>query len=158
MKKNGIDHSFKKLARHLTEAVVLTDSKGRITWTNSAFRKLCGYTTKEVIGRKQGHFLEGKQTDAKTVRALHKAVKKGDSIQVEIVNYHKNGTPYWASVSITPVKGDHGQVTGFIAIEKDTTKHHETLASLEQQIVQVYNALLLSEAEEEASINHAEAI
>ena len=152
MKTDTTDRSFKQLARQLSEAVVLTDTKGCITWTNRAFRRLCGYTLKEVLGRKPGHFLQGKHTNKKTVRALHSAVKNGTAIQVEIVNYHKNGTPYWASVSITPIMGKKDQLEGFVAIEKDTTAQHQQLTSLETEVVQVYNALLLSEGKEGAFI------
>jgi c-di-GMP-specific phosphodiesterase len=73
-------------------------------------------------------------------------------IQVEMVNYHKNGTPYWASVSITPIQGKKDQRDGFVAIEKETTAQHQQLTSMEEPVVQVYNALLLSEGDEGTGI------
>ena len=125
--------------------MVITDRKGRITWTNDSFLQLCGYSSEEVVGQKPGSILQGERSDPEAIRAMGDAIKKGMGIEVEMINYHKNGSPYWVAVSITPIKGRRNQVTGFLAIERNTTQHHDEVAFLERQVVQVYNALLLAE-------------
>ena len=143
MKKIGIDLSFKELTQHLNEPIVMTDHKGCFAWANDSFHRLCGYSCEEMIGQKPGKMLQGEQSDPGTVCAMRGAVEQGVGIQVEMVNYHKDNTPYWVSISITPIKSDRGQLQGFLAIEKETTQQHEQVASLEQHVVQVYNALML---------------
>ena len=54
---------FKATANHLSDAVLITDPQGRITWSNRAFKKLCGYNLNEVIGQHPGTLLQGKGTD-----------------------------------------------------------------------------------------------
>jgi len=143
MKNIGIDLSFKELTQYLNEPIVMTDRKGCFAWANDSFHRLCGYSRDEMIGQKPGKMLQGEQSDLETVCAMRGAVEQGVGIQVEMVNYHKNGTPYWVSISITPIKGDRDQLEGFLAVEQNTTLQHEQVASLEQHVVQVYNALLL---------------
>jgi PAS domain S-box-containing protein len=146
MKTLSEDCSFKKLAHNVSEAVVLTDADGCIVWTNPAFETLCGYSLEESLGRKPQDFLQGKKTDQNTVLSLSEAVRNGKGIEIDIVNYHKNGAPYWASISITPIRGDNDALEGFIWIERDSTKNHIQVESLEEQVLHIYNALLLSEA------------
>jgi PAS domain S-box-containing protein len=140
------DLSFISLARHISDAVVLTDREGCIVWTNHAFHQLCGYSHKQTQGRKPGHLLQGKNTDPATAQALSDAVHSGNYIRTEILNYHKKGHPYWVSVAITPIENDSGDVEGFMAIERDVTDSQLHIHSLEHQVTQVYSALLQSEA------------
>ena len=142
---------FKEVAERMPEAVVVTDDKGRIAWTNPAFHELCGFTPEEVKGRKPGSFLQGSDTDPETIRALRKAVKRESAFRTEILNYHKDGHPYWASVSITPMRDAKGALEGFVAIECDVTAKRERFDSLEEQVVHVYSALLTVESEHASS-------
>jgi len=139
--------SFISLAQQMPDAVVLTDRKGCIVWTNHAFHQLCGYTHKETRGRKPGHLLQGKNTDPATAHALSEAVRSGHYIRTEILNYHKKGHPYWVSIAITPIKNDSEDVEGFIAIEREVTNCQFHIDALEHQVTDLYSTLLLSEAE-----------
>ncbi|MFQ3224710.1 MAG: PAS domain S-box-containing protein [Lentimonas sp.] len=141
------DRSFISLARHISDAVVLTDREGCIVWTNHAFHQLCGYTHKETQGRKPGHLLQGKNTDPATAQALRHAVQSGNYIRTEMLNYHKKGHPYWVSIAITPIKNDSEEVEGFMAIQRELTHSQLHIEALELQVTQVYSTLLLSEAE-----------
>ena len=91
---------------HFSDAIVVTDADGLIEWTNHAFDMLCGYSKKEVLGSRPGDFLQGENTNQETVRALRDARVKGEYINTEILNHHKNGHPYWVSISITPIRDD----------------------------------------------------
>jgi PAS domain S-box-containing protein len=146
MNIRGQSLSFKALAHNVSDAVVMTDADGSITWTNPAFRKLCGYSHKETLGRKLGQLLQGKNTDSTTAQALRDAVRNGQYIQSEILNYHKDGHSYWVSTSITPIKNDTGKLEGFVAIERDVTSSQLHAQALEKQVTQIYSALLRSAA------------
>jgi len=133
------------IAEQMPEAVVLTDEKGKIVWVNLAFEKMCGYSRKNVRGKKPGDFLQGQDTDQNTVRAFGAAVKKGKRHQADILNYHKNGCPYWARVSITPLRGKSGALEGFIAIERDVTKERNDMEELRGEVVGLYSTVLNEE-------------
>lgn len=137
--------ALKTIARQLPEAVVLADEKGRITWSNPAFEKLCGYSPSEVLGRTPGKLLQGKDTDRKTVREFHVAVKAGIGMQADILNYHKDEHSYWARVSLTPLHDATGSLQGFVAIERDVTEEHQKLQELHGEVVVLYSTILREE-------------
>ena len=98
-------------------ARVDTDESGNITATNPAFSALCGYSFKEVAGRKPGNILQGADTDQNEVAKIRSALKAGKSVEARLVNYHKNSSPYRVHISITPRHDDGGNLTGFSATE-----------------------------------------
>ena len=120
------------VAKKTDNIVVVTDVEGMITWVNEAFSKLTGYEPNEVTGKKPGSFLQGKDTDPKTVKKISEAIKARKSYNGEIYNYDKNGKGYWLSISITPMTNEEGEIEGFIAIELDITSKKENEQKLEE--------------------------
>lgn len=123
--KKQAEDEVKKLgviAQKTLNAVITTDAKGVATWANEGFERITGYKVEELIGMKPGELLQGENSDPKTVEAMRKAIKNGEPFNGEIYNYSKSGKGYWLSVNITPLKDDHGTLTGFIAIESDITE------------------------------------
>lgn len=137
--------ALKTIAKQMSEAVVLADRNGRITWVNPAFEKLCGYAPSEVLGKEPGKILQGEETDPETARELSVAVKEGLSLRTDILNYHKDGHSYWAKVSIAPIRNAADALLGFIAIERDITSEHENLEELHSEVVELYTSVLLEE-------------
>jgi len=99
-------------------ARVETDLEGRIQAINPAFSGLCGYSFQEVKGRKPGSFLQGPETDEAAIQTLRDAIAALCPVEVNLINYHKDGSPYKVWISITPKVDDDGKVIGFCAIEK----------------------------------------
>lgn len=138
--------SFVDIAVCLPDAVVVADTNGLIRWCNPAFTELCGYTQREVIGQRPGAFLQGEETDPNTVRAIHNALDAREQIAAEILNYHKNGHSYWVSMQITPISTEAGELRGYIAVEREISDVKRCLANVESHVVELYGALLCSEA------------
>jgi PAS domain S-box-containing protein len=136
---------FQEAASQLSEAVIITDADAKITWVNPAFFRLSGYKLKECLGKHPSMLLQGKSTDPETLEAIRQAVDNGLYLRTEVLSYHKKGHPYWAFLSIAPIKDPSGERTGFIVIEHDITDEHIQVESMEKQIVEVYGALLSSE-------------
>ncbi|WP_322497008.1 PAS domain S-box protein [Chloroflexus sp.] len=113
------------VARYTDNAVIITDRNGLIEWINEGFTRISGYTLDEVRGREPGEFLHGPETDPATVAAISQALRNGESIKAEIVNYTKQGRPYWLALDISPVYDDQHNLTHFIAIESDITHQKE---------------------------------
>jgi PAS domain S-box-containing protein len=91
-----------------------------LIYVNKGFEQLTGYSANDVLGR-NCRFLQGEDTDPVTVATIRNAVEAGRECVVEILNYHKNGQPFWNRLSITPVKNESGVVTHFIGIQSDVT-------------------------------------
>lgn len=133
---------FKKTARNLSVAILLTNAEGRITWTNPAFKKLCGYSLKEIVGRKPGSFLQGPDTDSETIAEMHHNMVNRRYSQVEVLNYHKKGHPYWASISIDPCFDGNGKLEGHVGVAQDISKKKFEIDQMEQDLVALYSTLL----------------
>ena len=133
--------SLAALAEQLSDAIVFTDPKGRITWLNPAFTRLCGYTLEELRGRKPGPILQGPDTDPESAALLHHALRERHPVTVEIVNYRKDGAPYTVSISLCPLRNRAGRLTGFMAVERETSHLHRELRRLENEVAQLYGIL-----------------
>lgn len=116
------DHEKLSLVARLTHnGVLITDRLGRIEWANEAFSRLCGWPTREVIGRKPGEFLRGPGTDPATVEMMRRKVRAGEAFACEVLNYSRDGGSYWVSLDVQPVQSVEGRVTGFVAVQADVT-------------------------------------
>jgi len=120
------------VAAKTDNGVILTDLEGRVKWLNPGFTNISGYTLDELLGRKPGTVLQGPLSDPVTIRAISEALRRRERIETEIINYHKEGHPYWLHLEIVPVRDDDGEVVEFIALELDVTKRRETEDKLRQ--------------------------
>ena len=125
-----------RVARGTTNGVIITDSAGRIEWLNEGFTRISGYTIEEVRGKKPGQLLQGKDSDPQTLRTMNNAITEQRSFEVELINYHKSGRPYWIHINCDPLFTDDGELQGFMAIESDVTERKH-LEQIKEQFVSV---------------------
>ncbi|EPS66185.1 phototropin-1, partial [Genlisea aurea] len=95
-----------------------------ILYASAGFFKMTGYTSKEVIGR-NCRFLQGKETNPDDVAKIREALEKGNSYCGRLLNYKKDGTPFWNLLTIAPIKHDNGQVLKYIGMQIEVSKHTE---------------------------------
>lgn len=131
------------VAARTTNAVILTDEKGRVVWVNEGFQRVTGYTFEDVRGRKPGEVLQGPGTDAETVRRIGKHLRKGEGFSESILNYHKNGSAYWVSFEVQPIHDSEGRLTNFMAIQTDITARR---AAQQRLTIQFEVSRVLAEA------------
>jgi PAS domain S-box-containing protein len=129
---DGAGDLFTAAFRSANMAMVVTDphqADNPIVMANDAFARLTGYSTQEVIGR-NCRFLQGPNTDEATVRALQAALATGQGADVEILNYRKDGKPFWNSLVISPIRNASGEPTYFFASQSDISAKKQTEAEL----------------------------
>ena len=124
----------------ITEAEPLNEPGPRIIFANEAFTKMTGYTEAEIIGKTPLIF-QGPKTDLIELERLKNCLKKGESCEVTVVNYKKNGDEFWNNFTASPVSHDKGGHTHFIYVEKDITdrKNEELLKELLRKIRIIFN-------------------
>ena len=120
------------VAEKTDNAVIVTDTEGRIVWCNPGFTSITGYEMDEVLGLRPGEFLQGEATDSATVANISSAIKDGRRIEVELLNYNKVGESYWINLEIVPVYDDAGQLQRFIALESNITAQKEMNLALQK--------------------------
>ena len=97
------------------EGFVMTGPDGLVQWINPAFTAMCGYTLDELHGTKLGPILQGRDTDHGSADRMRRAVHESRPCTETILNYHKNGQPYWVEIAITPILDDAGAMRWFVA-------------------------------------------
>ena len=97
------------------EGFVMTGPDGLVQWINPAFTAMCGYTLDELHGKKLGPILQGRDTDHGSADRMRRAVYESRPCTETILNYHKNGQPYWVEIAITPILDDAGAMRWFVA-------------------------------------------
>ncbi len=120
-------------------AIVITGRDGRIVTINQAFTDLTGYMPEEAIGQTPRILKSGQQDEA-FYRELWKTILSGNVWRGRLVNKRKDGSLYTEEMTITPVPGEQGRITHFIAIKSDVTER-----------VRVQQALKQAKAEAEAA-------
>ncbi|WP_020402830.1 PAS domain S-box protein [Gracilimonas tropica] len=109
--------------------IILNAEKGKhgreIIFTNHAFTELTGYTAEEVIGETL-HFLNGPETDPQVRAKLRTAMDNRKDVEVEFINYKKNGEKFWINTSMVPVQNSDGEYTHWVAIGRDITEQKKT--------------------------------
>lgn len=111
----------------ITEANSLNEPEGpRIVYVNRAFTERTGYSADEIIGMTP-RVLQGKQTDRAVLKRIREALEKRSGVRAELINYTKQGKPYWIELEVTPLRDRDGVLTHYIGISRDITekKHAE---------------------------------
>jgi PAS domain-containing protein len=62
-------------------------------------------------------FLQGEGTDPKEVAKLRTAIKAGEPVSCRLLNYRKDGTPFWNLLTMTPIKTPDGKVSKFVGVQ-----------------------------------------
>jgi len=110
-----------KVAEETDNAVILTDTAGKTTWVNKGFTRISGYESEDVLGLTPGDILQGADTSRHVVERIGKALAQQEGFDCELLNYHKNGTPYWIKIICQPLY-EEDVLIGYMAIESDITE------------------------------------
>lgn len=92
-----------------------------IIYVSPGFTDMTGYDAKEMIN-KNCRVLQGPQTNPDAVRKIREAISRQKHVRVIILNYKKNGKPFWNLVHINPVHDADGKLISFVGCQTDVTK------------------------------------
>jgi PAS domain S-box-containing protein len=118
--KRYYKESLKKSLGQYDFNFVLTDPRlpdNPIVYASEGFCSMSGYEHHEVIGR-NCRFLQGPNTDRRTVLEIRDAVREERPCQVHILNYTKHGNPFWNLFYMAPVYSrEDGTVVHFVGVQ-----------------------------------------
>ncbi len=103
--------------------MVVTDPRqtdNPIVLANAAFLEMTGYSGDEILGR-NCRFLQGPETDPATVEEIRSAIIDRRELEVEILNYHRDGRPFWNQLLISPVFDEDGTLCFYFASQIDVS-------------------------------------
>ena len=101
----------------------VTKGDGRsVVYASEWVEALTGYAPEDFIGR-DFSFLQGRGTDTGTIHKIRKKALEAphEPVEVVILNYKKDGTPFWKLLNIIPIMDEVGQVKAFLGTHVDVT-------------------------------------
>ncbi len=101
-----------------TDIIVITDTKGLITYVNPAFEKTTGYSREEALGKNTSLLQSGKQ-DEMFYHELWQTISGGKTWSGRFVNRKKDGAKYTEEATISPVFSDRGEIVNYVAVKRD---------------------------------------
>lgn len=113
------------IAEQTSNAVLITDTEGKITFANDAFEKMTGFQEQEVLNKVPGSFLQGEDSNPEAIQTMREAIKAVKAFNVEIINYTKSKQKYWINIQCEPMFGDEKEHVGYFSIQSDITKQKE---------------------------------
>lgn len=120
-----------------TDCVTITDANldfpgPEIVYVNPAFTRMTGYSFDEAVGQTP-RMLQGPKTDRLMMARLKQTLRQGQMFYGETVNYRKDGSEFNIEWHIAPIKNATGEVTHYVAIQRDITQRKQFEAELAQQ-------------------------
>ncbi len=116
------EHLFRYLVDGVKDyAIFLLTPSGNIASWNAGAERIKGYRAEEIIGKHFRIFYpEKEKLERKPEKELDMALERGQ-FQEEGWRLRKDGTRFWASVLVTPIRDEHGELRGFGKIIRDLT-------------------------------------
>lgn len=111
-----------EIVKQSPASVLLTDTDNIIEYANPRYTELTGFDYEEIAGKKSAKIKPINNQDANVV---WDKVKKGNVWRGEVISVKKDNVPYWASLSLAPLKNEHGKIIHYLSIEQDITQQKE---------------------------------
>jgi PAS domain S-box-containing protein len=106
-------------------AIFVLDPDGKILTWNPGAQAMKGYTRDEIVGKHFSKFYPSEAVQSGwPQRELTLAEKEGRFAD-EGWRVRKDGTTFWASVIISPLRGADGKLSGFAKVTQDLTARRE---------------------------------
>jgi len=104
--------------------MIITDTDGVIEYANAKLYEVTGFSPDEIIG-KTPRVIKSGNTPAAIYEELWRTIKAGKVWSSEIEDRRKDGSTFWADVTIAPIRSHDGVVTHYSAIHDNITMRKE---------------------------------
>lgn len=122
-------------------AIFMLDAEGKISTWNLGAQRLKGYAPEEIIGRHLSQFYTKEDVESGKVDRALKTADTAGRFEDEGWRLRKDGSRFWASVTITALRDHNGKLLGFSKITRDLTdrkRAEEALSRSEAQLRAIF--------------------
>jgi PAS domain S-box-containing protein len=138
----------KMISEVMDYAIILLDADGKVLDWNKGAEKLKGYTAKEIVGKSFRLFYPKEDKERKLPEALLAEAAKNGTANHEGWRIRKDGTRFWASISITSLHDDKGKIIGYSKVTRDLTERkiaEDRVSNVFEELRQANESLKQSE-------------
>ncbi|MCP4597008.1 GGDEF and EAL domain-containing protein [Neptuniibacter sp.] len=123
---------FSQAVEQCASMVMMTDTEGKITYVNPRFCSVTGYSEDECLG-KTPRIIRSGLHPKELYEEMWQKISTGIEWRGILQNRRKDDELYWASVVISPVNDESGQLDHFLCTQEDITDSHQLNQQLEYQ-------------------------
>jgi PAS domain S-box-containing protein len=121
-------------------AVFMLDPNGIVANWNTGAQRIKGYQAPEIVGRHfENFYLPEDRAAGVPRRALETALREG-KFEAEGRRMRKDGSTFWASVVINPIRDPAGELIGYAKITRDITERRQAQEALQRAQEQLAQA------------------
>ena len=126
-------------------AIFMLDPDGHVASWNAGAQRTKGYTAEEIIGQHFRVFYPAERRAQKHPERELEIAREEGRYEEEGWRVRKDGSRFWAHVTLTAVRDDDGELVGFAKVTRDSTERRRMLSMLERA-----NEQLQAAADEQA--------
>lgn len=123
----------------ITEAEPFDSPHPKIVYANEGYLRMTGYSLDEVIGQTP-RLCQGPGTDRVTLDRIRSKLEAWEPFQEEVLNYRKDGSPFWVEMNVRPVADDTGWYTHWVSVQRDVTERHLASEALAHRMEELEEA------------------
>jgi diguanylate cyclase (GGDEF)-like protein/PAS domain S-box-containing protein len=116
----------------LYEAPMQPGQSMRLIYVNPAFERMTGYS-REELALSSPKMLQGPKTDPASVALLQEKLFKFQPVRVELLNYKKDGSPFWVELNIQPIYDGNGLPGGWMSVQRDISEQRNAAEQIAHQ-------------------------
>ncbi|WP_127573866.1 PAS domain S-box protein [Georgenia faecalis] len=127
------EERFRLLVESVADyAIFMLDREGRVASWNRGAERLKGYRSTDILGQHFRIFYTRDARDSAHPEDELKAATRDGRYQEEGWRVRKDGTLFWANVTITALRDVRGELVGFAKVTRDVTAHRQASQDLER--------------------------
>jgi PAS domain S-box-containing protein len=127
------EERFRLLIQSVTDyAIYMLDREGRVSSWNAGAERFKGYAADEIMGEHFSRFYTAEDKDRGIPRIALETADREGRFEAEGWRLRKDGSRFWASVIIDPIRTDDGRLIGFAKVTRDLTEKR----AIEEQLRQ----------------------
>jgi PAS domain S-box-containing protein len=147
------EERFRLLVEPVKEyAIYMLDADGRVVTWNEGAERSKGYKADEVLGRHFSMFFLPEDVKSGLPEKELAAASREGRYETESWRMRKDGTKFWALLTLTAIRGQDGELRGFAKVTRDMTAHRNAVEAMRGLNAQLERYRVMVESIDEYAI------
>lgn len=117
------EEHFRLLADNASDVVVRATNEGVLQWVSKSITRARGWAPEDLVGHAFVEFVH--PDDVPTVQLVQQGVRTGQQGKFEVRIRSKDGDLRWFAITVSPIRGGNGVMTGRVASWRDVDQEVE---------------------------------